>query len=352
MKTIAKTELECYYTHKMDIMIIFLYGQDTLRSKRRLGEMTEKFKQDRDPSGINIVSLDCQKEKNFSNVLEQIFASPFLAEKRLIIIENLLASPHTELQKKILSHIESQEIPDSNILLFCEESDTFKGKEAKKLFLRLTEEKFSQKFDALKGAQLLGWVDLEIKERGGQIEKPALLYLVENTQNDTWKISHLIDQLIAFTAGKTIKKEDVKKFVTENFDDNIFNLIDAIVKKQLSTVFQMIEQQYKISKDASYIFSMLLRQYKILLQLKDLENRGENLKNPLIAQKLSLHPFVVKKTLPMLSHYTFKELSTIHKNLLDLDIKIKTGQADPKILLDVFIGSITLSENLHNTPQK
>ena len=100
----------------------------------------------------------------------------------------------------------------------------------------------------------------------------------------------------------------------------------------------MIREQYAKGEDAQFIFAMLIRQFRILLELRDLFDREDNLNSDVIAKQLGLHPFVVKKSLPFVKKYTLTELKRIYSSLLDMDIETKTGQGDQSVLLDVFVG--------------
>lgn len=322
-------------------MIIFLYGTDTFRSRRQLKKMIEKFKQDRDPQGLNVVSLDMEKAEP-GEVLQQVLASPFLAERRMVVIENLLVSKQQDLMKDLLERIEEKSLPESNVIVFWEATDKFRSKKAKEFFARLQKEKYSQPFDELKGVGLSAWIDQEVKERGGKISRHASDYLIQHTGGDVWQLNSLIDQLVSYKEEEEIQTTDVECFLDEKADDNIFNLVDAIVGKQEKRVYQMIQQQYKNGETAQYVFAMILRQFRILLQLRDLFEREDNLPSNLIAKKLGLHPFVVKKSLPLIRKYSMSDLKKIYQQLLDLDIKTKTGQGDQKVLLDLFVGRVCI----------
>src|SRR3989339_905246 len=101
-------------------MLIYLYGPDTFRSRQQLKKMIEKFKIDRDPQGLNVVVVDAEKEEA-GVVLQQISASPFLAERRMVVLENLLSSTgKKELQEDIFDRIKRNSIPESTVLLFWE----------------------------------------------------------------------------------------------------------------------------------------------------------------------------------------------------------------------------------------
>ncbi len=79
-------------------MVIFLYGKDIFRSREHLKKMTAKFRADRDPQGYNVVRLDASAESESSRIMNEMLASPFLAERRLAVIESLLSSKHKSLQ--------------------------------------------------------------------------------------------------------------------------------------------------------------------------------------------------------------------------------------------------------------
>ncbi|MFZ2189351.1 MAG: DNA polymerase III subunit delta [Candidatus Magasanikiibacteriota bacterium] len=323
-------------------MIIFLYGADTFRSRKQLKKMIEKFKIDRDPQGLNVTILDCEKEEP-GLIMEQILSMPFLAEKRMVVLENLLsATKKGDLQEQILKRVEEKNLPEDNVYIFWEGEGKPKTKVAKEFYERLEKEKYAQEFPALIGAKLSAWIDTEIKEKNGKISSHALQLLVQNTKGDIWLINSLIEQLLAYKGNEEIQTEDVNLFLEASADDNIFNLVDAIVAGQSKQVYKMIREQYKIGKDPHYVFSMVLRQFRILLEMRDLFDREDNIGSNIMASKLELHPFVVKKSLPFVKKYNLQTLKNIYQSLLDFDKKIKTGQGQADLLLDLFVGRLSI----------
>lgn len=344
-------------------MLIFLHGPDTFRSRQQLKKVIEKFKADRDPQGYNVSVLDCTKEEG-GKIMEQILSAPFLAEKRMVVLENFLsATGKGDIQEDMLKRITNKTMPESTVLVFYESpSAGAQGKPktnvAKKLFELLSKEKFCQHFEALTGFKLQAWVEAEFKARNGKINQHALQYLANNIGADMWRLDSLVSQLIAYKStnvnhltpdpspckgeGNEVALADVQLFLDEKTDDSIFNLVDAIVGGQAKKGFEMIREQYRIGEDAQYVFTMLLRQFRILLELRDLHEREDNLSSDALAKKLNLHPFVVKKSLPFIKRYPMEKLKTIYQALLDFDVKTKTGQGQPDLMLDVLVGKLAL----------
>lgn len=317
-------------------MIIFVYGKDTYRATDYVQQLTKKFRADRDPQGMNIFRMNVLEEKA-QDIWNTVLSAPFLAEKRMVILENILTTPNKEdFRAELKKKIEEQQIPDSTVLILFESTDTFKKKEQKELFAVLAVQKFTQKFDLLEGRALAAWIAAEVQSMDAQIEAQAAQILAIRASGDQWKIKNTIQQLIAYCKGRVITAQDIDVFIAPLVDDNIFHLVDAIVAARPQHVFEMLEEQYRQGKDAIYIFAMLLRQFRILLALKEAENRGVS--TTTVAKSLNLHTFVVKKSLPLVQKYTLKQLRNIYEQLLQIDTQIKTGGADAGVLIDVFVG--------------
>ena len=323
-------------------MIIFLYGKDTYRSKQQLKKMVDKFKIDRDPQGYNVVELDCEKEDS-GKIMSEVLATPFLADKRMTVLKNLLsASQHKDFLVEIIVRIEENRFPEENIIIFWEGNDTFKTKNAKTLFEKLKKEKFAQTFPELKGFEISNWIKSEIVSRGGKIEMKALNFLSSKFGSDMWLLSTLINQLISYT-NEEINLSDVQKFVEEKVDDNIFNLVDAIVAGQKNKAFKMIRKQYENGEDAQFIFAMILRQFRILLEMREVFEKQNNISSSDLAKMLGIHPFVVSKSSVFVKSYTLNQIKDIYLKLLEMDTKTKTGQGGQSFLLDVFVGTVPSS---------
>ncbi|OGH59867.1 MAG: DNA polymerase III subunit delta [Candidatus Magasanikbacteria bacterium RIFCSPHIGHO2_01_FULL_33_34] len=320
-------------------MYIFIYGKDNFRSQKFLSDNIDRFIKERDPQKLNTVILDCLNN-NRVDFMGQILAQPFLAEKRMIVLKNLLISKNEELQMEIVKRLKENNLPENNIIIFWESIDTVKTKLGKELLDILKKGKFSSKFDELKGVDLASWIREEIKNRGGSVDNTAVEYLVKESKGDIWHLNSLINQLVSYCNDREINVSDVEIFLEERFDDNIFNLVDAIVGKREKEVYKMIQEQYRIGEDVQFMFAMILRQFRIIIELRDLFERQSKMNSDEIAKKLKLHPFVVKKTLPLTRHYNMEKLKCIYDDLLELDIQIKTSKGNNEMLLDLFVARV------------
>jgi len=323
-------------------MIIFLYGEDTYRSNQKLQQIKAKFLKEVDSAGLNLTTLDGAKLK-FEEFNQQVKASPFLARKRMVIIKNLISENKSkEIQKEVVNLLnqESQDKGEDNILVFWEDKDHSKSKSKNALWGRLIKEKLAEEFEPLRPAQLNAWVKKEVEKQDGKIDNQAISFLAATVGNDLWQMANEITKLLNYCQGKPITITDIENLVKAKFDDNIFNLVDSLGNNDKKLALKLMSDQFNLEADEIYLLSMLIRQFRILLEIKDLLNQHPRITKDLIAKELQIHPFVAQKALWQVKNFTFEKLKQIYQLLMDLDFKLKTSQAKPRVLFDLFIAQI------------
>lgn len=320
-------------------MILFLYGEDTFRSRRYLAQSIDKFKRERDPAGYNVVTLDAKKTEP-GRLFTEISSAPFLATKRLIVVENILSVDDKELLGTFLEKVTKGQFPESNVLIFLQTETIGKTKEAKALYEALKKEKFAQEFTSFIPAKLEAWIQKEFADRGATVKPEAATYLSAQSGGDLWLLNGIIAQVVAYANGEPVTLANVKLFLDEKLDDNIFSMIEALVSGRHEHGIKLLYEQRKLGREDFQIFSLLLWQFRALLSIADLVEREPGLPDAAVASKTGLHPFVVKKNSAVVRRYSTGKLRSLYQELERIDIKTKTGQADQALLIDVFVGKM------------
>ena len=317
-------------------MIINIHGADTCRSKDYLDRTISEFRKQRDPQGYNVVVLDAVNQGQ--NIVSEMRVAPFLAEKRMVVVNNILSCKDKELLQGIMAIIIENKVPSSNIVVFYQSATLGKVKEVKELEKLLKKEKYTQEFAKLSGIKLTSWISSEIKKRNATISSVALQYLTQNA-DDSWFLRSLLDQLAAYKGEEEIETKDVELFLEEKVDDNAFNMVDAVLSGNKKQATKLLEKQRFNGEDESKIFGLIVWQMRILLQMRDLFDREDNIPSDQIAKKIGIHPFVAKKNLYLVKRYSQDKLKMLHNQLLQIDYKTKTGRGDQSLLIDLFVNS-------------
>src|SRR3989338_740676 len=158
-------------------MIIFLHGPDAFRSQQKLKELKNKFIKDVDASGINMQTLDGNTASPEA-IENALITLPFLAKKRMVIIENILTSKRCEKSLEVVVNLIEKKSLENTIVIFWEEAldaRKFKNPFVKKLL----KEKYLYSFELLSPKDLLIWVQNTVKNMGGTISLEAAQFLCD-----------------------------------------------------------------------------------------------------------------------------------------------------------------------------
>ena len=298
-------------------MILFLYGEDSFRLQQRLNFLKQGFIKKYDSTGLSVEVLDGENLK-IEDFRKAVLSQGLLSKKRFIIIKNIF-KVSASVKENIIDIWD--EISDDVILVFT--AKKIPGNE-KVLSKKLKKADKVEVYNPLKGMQIHRFVQQEIKKLGGTIDRDAENYLVQAIGDDLWRMSQEINKLVNF--NKRVNLQMVEEFVPSALDDNIFNFTDALSQKNSSLALKLLHDQLKSGANEFFLITMIARQIKILLQVKETKGQG-----------LDLHPFVIKKALVQINKFSSNQLKSLLNKLIDIDLKIKTSQAEPRVLLDLFV---------------
>jgi len=327
-------------------MIFFLYGPDTFRSRQKLKEIKEKFIKEIDKSALNIEVLDGSKLET-PDFEKAVSSPPFLAKKRLVIIEDLISKNRGQkIQKEILAVLDKNGLKETIIVFWESELDSTKTKSRSKisekrsslLLNKLKKAEYAQEFNLLDEGGVYRFIAAEIKKRGGKIKPDALKLLADLVGNDLWQMNSEIDKLLAFSKNQEITLNEVESMVKTKLDENIFKLTDALGQKNKSLALKLISDQLRSGTAPTELLNKIIWQFKNLLLIKNFtEENGSGYPTNRLTYQLGLHPFVIKKTISQVRNHDLANLKKIYHHLLTIDYKLKTSQIDPEVLFDLLV---------------
>jgi len=297
--------------------IYFFYGEDTYSISQKVRFWVEKFKEKYGgDTNIEIIEGANIDQKEFATNLQ---AMPFLSEKRLIIVKDLLSSGSTDTQEKIIGSLEN--IPDFCILVFVENKTPDRRLSA---FKKLSKTATTEEFQPPNPIQLTNWILKETQERKSLIGRPEAEFLGSMTGPDLWKLSNEINKLISSTNGDPITKKLIEDLVTPSLSSSIFKLTDALAGKNRHDSLRIFKTLVDSGEDPAMIFYMIARHFRILIQTHFLASQGASSQS--IAKKLKQHPFAVANAFNQSKNFTSEKLKEMYARLLEIDKSFKTGK--------------------------
>ena len=118
-------------------------------------------------------------------------------------------------------------------------------------------------------------------------------------------------------------------------------VVDALGNRNGKRASLLLQQKLNEGTDPLYLFSMFVRQFRLLIQVKELADAGYRPQG--IAREIKQHSFVVGKLFQQARGFSMAELEQIYEHLLDIDIAVKTGEADIRTALDLLVANLTIT---------
>ena len=323
-------------------MLIFVYGEDTFRVREKVKVMKEKFVDKFDKSGMNLVEF--ANKLDLGEIMQAIQSPPFLGDKRMVVVANLCGGLKKD-QVKVWQDGLSK-VSESTIVVVWEEMDP-KKLEKHALYKELSKlsEVHSYPFPLLKGGGLTNWVVARVAQMGAQINQDALQSLVGRVGSDLWQMQHELEKLVAYSGGSDARKsvitiEMVELLVRASFEDQIFQLVDAISHRNANQAIRLLEEERWSGATDQYIFGMLARQVRILLGTRSVLDINARATKDLVAAELSLHPFVAQKAIGQARSFETTDLVRAHALLFELDQATKTGRLGSDLAVDLVVAEM------------
>ncbi|MBA7643991.1 putative protein YqeN [subsurface metagenome] len=329
-------------------MLYILRGQDDFSLHQSLEEIKGGIGE-QSLLAANTTTLDGQQV-----ILDQLRTTcetvPFLAEKRLVIVNGLLErfepKRKPSRQKKIRDVSDQQNeykslsacisnIPDSTILVLIDSSIS----SGNPLFRELSAKAEVRSFPLLRDAGLRQWIQRHVTEQGGSISPQAVNLLAKLIGGNLCIMANEINKLVLFTSGRRIEEEDVKAVVSYAQETSVFAMIDAILEFKAGIAEQCLQQLLQRGVAPAYLLVMLSRQVQMIVRAKELRNQGE--REIEIQNRLGLtSDFAFRKTLEQADRYSLVRLKQVYGELLEADLSIKTGKYEGQLAFNILIAEL------------
>jgi len=315
-------------------MLYLLYGPDEYSIQQTIAELKAKMG-DPEMAALNTTVLDGRRT-SVAEVITAGDAVPFLAERRLVIVEGLLAqtSASKDASAQLREYLER--VPESTLLVLVEKKVDGRSAVVKRIRQLPKDRAFVREFKPLDKGGLVRWVQQQVHAADGRIEGPATTLLAELVGSDLRLLGQEVDKLLAYVGGtRAIAVADVEALCSYTPEANVFHLVDALGRRDRRTALQLLHRLLDEGQAELYLLAMITRQFRILLSLKDLEQR----RTPphAISSQLGLRPFVVDKGRAQARNFSLAQLERIYHRLVEIDVASKTGQMDPALALDLFV---------------
>ncbi|MSP78845.1 MAG: DNA polymerase III subunit delta [Dehalococcoidia bacterium] len=336
-------------------MIYLFVGKDTFSRKTALEALKASVgdPESRDANTTVLASAGLTPGR----LLTACQAMPFLAERRLVIVDGLLEefnerergrgaqgaqmgqgrgrrTPRDPAEWERLTEV-LKALPPSTDLVFVEDSVTARNP----LLNAVKAVATTRQFEPPPPEQLRKWLAEEAQKRGTPMTPNAQLLLVDMIGPDMWRLDNELEKLSLHATGRSITDQDVTAMVSSTREVSVFAAVDAIVERNAPLALRHVQSLLQANEEANHILFMLARQVRLLLLAQEMTCSHIPMQE--MGQRLGLvQEFPLRKTLEQARRYPWSQLVRFHDLLLETDIAIKTGTLEEEVALEVLIAEV------------
>ena len=265
-----------------------------------------------------------------SSVIEELNTYNFLSTNKIIVLNNALfieESNYDKELKQINEYIDNYN-PDNIFIMIASKKRS--AKEVTSLIEKIT----------LIDSDLSCEAIIKNNLEDFKMDNSAIKKLIEYSLNNNEKVLSELNKLKMYridSPNKLITLEDVENIVIKEYDLNVFDLVNAITKKDKKKAFSIYEKLID-NTDSSSLIGSIASKVKMLYSVKILRDEGLSMDS--IAEKLDVKKGAVSYALEECDNFSTKKLIKLLKELCDLDFKSKSQNVDMDFLFKMFMLSI------------
>ena len=318
--------------------ILVLTGEDVGQFEWLKKDILKKIGYD--PSDLNYSYFD-MKEASYAEVELDLVSLPFFADEKIVILDHLLdltTAKKRNLTDEDLKQFENYlENPSEStrLVIFAE------GKlDSKRRLVKLLK-RDAQIIEATtpKEQDLKCYFASQAQELGIQFVGDSLDQLLLKSGYDFGELQKNLALLQAYKEDGQITLEDIEEVVPKSLQDNIFDLTQMILKRQIDQARNLVKDLRLQGEDEIKLIAILLGQFRMFSQVKIFSEEGQS-ESQIVASLSELsgrkvNPYQVKFALRDSRRLSLSFLKQAMTTFIETDYAIKSGTYEKDYLFDL-----------------
>lgn len=318
--------------------ILVLTGEDVGQFEWLKKDILKKIGYD--PSDLNYSYFD-MKEASYAEVELDLVSLPFFADEKIVILDHLLdltTAKKRNLTDEDLKQFENYlENPSEStrLVIFAE------GKlDSKRRLVKLLK-RDAQIVETTtpKEQDLKRYFSSQAQELGLHFLGDSLGQLLLKSGYDFGELQKNLALLQAYKEDGQITLEEIEEVVPKSLQDNIFDLTQMILKRQIDQARNLVKDLRLQGEDEIKLIAILLGQFRMFSQVKIFSEEGQS-ESQIVASLSELsgrkvNPYQVKFALRDSRRLSLSFLKQAMTTFIETDYAIKSGTYEKDYLFDL-----------------
>jgi DNA polymerase III subunit delta len=344
-------------------VITLIHGPAELLRSEELGRLRAGVAEDPGIADLNTVTLD-GRQVTLADLQFACGAMPFLAERRLVIVEGLLkrlaapakkgkgaaaasasaepdepATPTQGLAKAVLALWDT--LPDTTDLVLVEEDTVPSGAPLRKLIeLQRAGQARIVTSEKPRRGDVPQWIRERARLRKVQLDDAAIKDLAEYVGDDLRQLDQELLKLRDYVGGhKSVTQADVRRLVPATRAANVFDMVDALAVGNTGQAGRMLRHALDVDGEEPLgLLALFGRRYRQLLQVKALQAAGT--RPDQLAHQMNQADWQIRRLLEQAQRQSRERLLRSLEYVLAADEAIKTGKCTDREAMDILLAQL------------
>lgn len=271
------------------------------------------------------------KGVSVGEVIDLAETMPFLAERRVIFIDNsgLFKSGGEQLAE----YLSGQN--DTTVFVFTESEVDKRSK----LFKAASASGCVVDFAVQDENTLKRWVAGMLGREGKKITESNVQLFLTKTGTDMENIHMELEKLVCYCMNKeVVEAADIEAICTTRVSNHIFDMVDAVADKKTSQALSLYYDLITLKEPPMRILFLIARHCNILLQIKQMKNKGYAAKD--MASAVGVPPFAVNKYLGQAQKFKSEVLRGAVEKCVEAEAAVKTGRMNDVMSVELLLMSV------------
>ncbi len=268
------------------------------------------------------------KDVRSQEVIDLAQTMPFLAERRVIMLENSGLFSHGG--EDLAEYMSA--ISPTAYFVFVEPTVDKRSK----LYKAATAKGRAIEFKAQDETTLKRWILGLLKKENKNITERDLNLFLDKTGSDMENIRGELEKLFCYCMEKdVITAQDIEAVCTKQVSSQIFDMINAVAERRQKAAMDLYYDLLTLKEPPMRILFLITRQFNLLLQVKELRNKGFDANA--IGEKVGLAGFIARKYAAQAAKFKEADLRSALTDCVETEEAVKTGRMNDVMSVELLI---------------
>ncbi|MDE6845305.1 MAG: DNA polymerase III subunit delta [Lachnospiraceae bacterium] len=268
------------------------------------------------------------KDVKVGEVVDLAETMPFLAERRVIMLENSGLFSHGGEEMAEYLAAPSQ----TTYFVFVEPTVDKRSK----LYKAATAKGRAIEFKAQDETTLKRWILGFLKKENKNITERDLNLFLDKTGSDMENIRGELEKLLCYCMERdVITAQDIEAVCTKQVSSQIFDMINAVAERRQKAAMDLYYDLLTLKEPPMRILFLITRQFNLLLQVKELKNKGYDANT--IGEKVGLAGFIARKYVAQAAKFKEADLRRALTDCVEAEEAVKTGRMNDVMSVELLI---------------